>query len=90
MNNHIVAVDRDGKPFIAHYGVQGQKWGVRNYQNTDGSLTEEGRERYGVSESHNTEVPSGALERRVRAARRELQNQRWEEFLQKHANDTNW
>ena len=26
------------KDFLAHYGVKGQKWGVRNYQNPDGTL----------------------------------------------------
>lgn len=38
--------------YLAHYGVKGQKWGVRNYQNEDGSLTAEGQARYGGSESH--------------------------------------
>ena len=28
-----------------HYGVKGQEWGVRRYQNKDGSLTPEGRKR---------------------------------------------
>lgn len=31
---------------LCHYGVLGQKWGVRRYQNPDGSLTDEGRKRY--------------------------------------------
>lgn len=31
---------------IEHSGVKGQKWGVRNYQNPDGTLTEAGKERY--------------------------------------------
>lgn len=31
---------------LKHYGVKGQKWGVRRYQNNDGSLTPEGRRRY--------------------------------------------
>lgn len=32
--------------FLAHYGVKGQKKGVRRYQNEDGSYTQEGAERY--------------------------------------------
>ena len=32
--------------YLAHYGVSGQKWGIRRYQNSDGTLTEEGRSRY--------------------------------------------
>lgn len=34
--------------YIAHHGIKGMRWGVRNWQNPDGSLTEEGRKRYGV------------------------------------------
>lgn len=30
---------------LYHHGVKGQKWGVRRYQNEDGSLTKEGKER---------------------------------------------
>lgn len=33
---------------LYHWGIKGQKWGVRNYQNADGSLTSAGRLRYGV------------------------------------------
>lgn len=32
--------------YIAHDGVKGMHWGVRRYQNKDGSLTPAGRERY--------------------------------------------
>lgn len=31
---------------LAHHGIKGQKWGVRRYQNPDGTLTEEGRTHY--------------------------------------------
>lgn len=31
---------------LYHHGIKGQKWGIRRFQNEDGSLTEAGRERY--------------------------------------------
>lgn len=37
----------DGSQAIAHFGIKGQKHGIRRYQNEDGSLTAEGKERYG-------------------------------------------
>lgn len=30
---------------IVHFGIRGQRWGVRNYQNSDGSLTRRGAAR---------------------------------------------
>lgn len=36
--------------YLAHHGTKGQKWGVRRYQNPDGSLTAEGCKHYGVAE----------------------------------------
>ena len=31
---------------LAHHGILGQKWGVRRFQNEDGTLTSEGRKHY--------------------------------------------
>ena len=38
--------------YLAHYGVKGQKWGVRRYVNPDGTLTEEGKRKYGYTDAH--------------------------------------
>lgn len=35
---------------IKHYGVKGMKKGVRRYQNADGTLTAEGRKKYGFKD----------------------------------------
>ena len=32
--------------YLAHHGIKGQKWGVRRFQNEDGSLTSDGQKRY--------------------------------------------
>ena len=31
---------------LTHYGITGQKWGVRHWQYADGRFTPEGKERY--------------------------------------------
>ena len=31
---------------LYHHGILGQKWGVRRFQNKDGSLTSAGKKRY--------------------------------------------
>ena len=33
---------------LIHHGIKGMKWGIRRYQNPDGTLTAEGRKKYGV------------------------------------------
>lgn len=31
---------------ISHHGIKGMRWGIRRFQNSDGSLTNEGKKRY--------------------------------------------
>lgn len=64
--------------YLAHHGVKGQKWGIRRYQNADGSLTAEGKARYaGVT-------TLGQVKRRTNKLKRELLN----EYREKHPNST--
>ena len=34
---------------LSHYGIKGQRWGYRRYQNEDGSYTEAGKKRYAIN-----------------------------------------
>lgn len=50
---------------LAHHGVKGQRWGVRNYQNEDGTLTSQGRNHYGVGDGYDKyRNPNGSLNER--------------------------
>lgn len=39
-------MNNDYRDYLEHHGIPGMKWGVRRYQNEDGSLTYKGKKRY--------------------------------------------
>ena len=47
--SHSGAFVENGTLYLCHHGIKNQKWGVRRFQNPDGSLTAAGRIRYGVT-----------------------------------------
>lgn len=44
--------------YLEHHGILGQKWGIRRYQNSDGTLTAEGKKRYSDSSEKTKEYYS--------------------------------
>lgn len=45
--------------YLMHHGILGMKWGVRRYQNEDGSLTEAGKKHYGSGDIKNISDSKG-------------------------------
>ena len=41
---------------LCHWGIKGQRWGDRRFQNEDGSWTPEGRERYGKGDGERVKI----------------------------------
>lgn len=41
------------KPILVHHGILGMRWGVRRFQNKDGSYTAAGKKRYSVKDVEN-------------------------------------
>lgn len=66
---------------ISHHGIKGQKWGVRRYRNSDGSLTESGKKRYDRSEKKHE-----ALKKKVINNPKKLYKHR-DQFSEKEINE---
>lgn len=47
-----------GGKSLAHHGIKGQRWGIRRYQNEDGSLTEAGKKRYSYEGAKSAKIKS--------------------------------
>lgn len=42
--------------YLMHHGIKGQKWGVRRFQNPDGTLTDAGKNRYYTKDKYGRDV----------------------------------
>ena len=54
-----------GNNELHHWGILGMKWGRRRYQNKDGSLTPEGRKRYGGDDETDEQKREEAKKRAI-------------------------
>lgn len=55
---------------LYHHGIKGQKWGIRRFQNEDGTLTDEGLRRYG--EGTERRLLQRSVNRNLKASRRSV------------------
>lgn len=70
---------------LYHHGIIGQKWGVRRFQNKDGSLTSEGAKRYGDNTKSLTLKVGSKSSKEARKAEKEKQRKAAEKEKQKKA-----
>lgn len=87
-----------GKYYLEHYGVKGMHWGIRRYQNSDGTLTEAGKEKlqkYRDKESKKVkaryakEVKKSSRFGRFRIGNKELTDKQRQYMLQLYTNRFN-
>lgn len=63
---------------LYHHGIKGQRWGVRRYQNADGSLKDTGKKRYITSTLRRNEFRYGEEN-----SRRQINKEKYEKFQSK-------
>ena len=75
---------------LVHYGILGQKWGIRRYQNYDGSYTRKGLERYRKSEKEYNEAAERYKVAKKSGTRKEIREARANKKLTKDTMNENY
>ena len=91
MNGELVYSVNDYRDYLEHHGIPGMRWGVRRYQNKDGSLTSSGRKHY----SSEAKAERKAKKAEAKAAKRrekilnnpKLLKKHFDEYSDKEIND---
>ena len=72
MGNYYSGVmNSDYDSELKHFGILGQKWGIRRYQNEDGTLTNLGKERYYHMRTKLEKIDNSIYKKTKKAARAE-------------------
>jgi hypothetical protein len=53
---------------LLHWGIKGQKWGIRRFQNKDGSLTPAGKKKYGDKSDESPDGKTKSSETKAKAS----------------------
>lgn len=69
--------------YIAHHGIKGMKWGIRRYQNTDGSYTSAGKAR----RAHMDRISGALMREGSNSIKKSEYNKLHKTWKKKHPND---
>ena len=72
--------------YLEHHGIKGQRWGVRRYQNYDGSYTKAGLTRYQKAKAELDKATISGTHKQRRVAKRK-EKQAWNELRQDYKAD---
>lgn len=76
--------------YLAHYGIKGQKWGVRRFQNPDGTLTAAGKKREAKQYSKELNKTYKALNEKVATnLRNDMNYRKNQKKYRKYVNEFN-
>lgn len=60
-----------GEDYLQHYGISGQKWGIRRFQNADGTRTKAGKKREAAARRETDDMTDEELRNKVNRLRNE-------------------
>ena len=66
--------------YIAHHGIIGMKWGVRRYQNKDGTLTNAGKARYSTDGDAGSLAPNSGVGKKTDTSSKRVREMSEEEL----------